>query len=47
MNQGNRVYCLYKVSTNKQVDRDEFNQADIPSRETPTTNSRRKWDVQS
>lgn len=25
-----RVYCLYRVSTNKQVDHDENNQADIP-----------------
>lgn len=25
-----RVYCLYRVSTIKQVDRDEANQADIP-----------------
>ena len=30
MDQGNRVYCLYRVSTAKQVDHDEFNQADIP-----------------
>lgn len=27
---GNRVYCLYRVSTNKQVDYDERNIADIP-----------------
>lgn len=26
----NRVYCLYRVSTNKQVDYDEQNTADIP-----------------
>ena len=25
-----RVYCLYRVSTTKQVDHDEKNQADIP-----------------
>lgn len=25
-----RVYCLYRVSTSKQVDHDENNQADIP-----------------
>ncbi|MPM05903.1 hypothetical protein SDC9_52198 [bioreactor metagenome] len=25
-----RVYCLYRVSTTKQVDRDDHNQADIP-----------------
>ena len=25
-----RVYCLYRVSTNKQVDHDDQNQADIP-----------------
>jgi len=30
MEQGNRVYCLYRVSTAKQVDHDEFNQSDIP-----------------
>ena len=26
----NRVYCLYRVSTDKQVDHDDKNQADIP-----------------
>ena len=26
----NRVYCLYRVSTDKQVDYDDKNQADIP-----------------
>jgi len=26
----NRVYCLYRVSTDKQVDYDEKSQADIP-----------------
>ena len=25
-----RVYCLYRVSTSKQVDHDDQNQADIP-----------------
>ena len=28
--QGNRVYCLYRVSTNKQVDYNDQNIADIP-----------------
>lgn len=45
-----RVYCLYRVSTNKQVDHDENNQADIPrvmmnQPEVPTlrsTNSEKK-----
>lgn len=27
---GNRVYCLYRVSTNQQVDHDEKDEADIP-----------------
>lgn len=27
---GNRVWCLYRVSTNQQVDHDEKNEADIP-----------------
>ena len=27
---GNRVYCLYRVSTDKQVDYNDKNQADIP-----------------
>lgn len=26
----NRVYCLYRVSTDKQVDYDNKSQADIP-----------------
>lgn len=26
----NRVYCLYRVSTDKQVDYDGKNQADLP-----------------
>lgn len=29
-NIGNRVYCLYRVSTDQQVDHDEANHADIP-----------------
>ena len=28
--QGNRVYCLYRVSTDKQVDHTDQHQADIP-----------------
>ena len=27
---GNRVYCLYRVSTTQQVDHDEKDEADIP-----------------
>ncbi len=27
---GNRVYCLYRVSTSQQVDHDEKDAADIP-----------------
>jgi DNA invertase Pin-like site-specific DNA recombinase len=47
MEDGKRVYCLYRVSTAKQVDHDEFNQADIPMQRIACNDfaARRGWEI--
>ena len=44
---GERVYCLYRVSTSKQVDMDEHNLADIPMQRKACREFAKKkgWDI--